>query len=711
MGLEELVNKFSENVAKPVRNGIRHICAWPKCLGITAAFAAHYKLAEMQAPVETSVHVFGIGFGAYYLAGLVNEYVFPKKKKKKDKQNQGLVQRIKEFVLDNPKLFAPAWGFSAAGIVHNLPRVDLSFSESLSLFGPPFYVLASAFLQCAKHNDLFKNAYDYSRSDSVAAKVPDFVLEHPGSIAAVSGAASLAYLLNISMSFDKMQPVGFSILAYVPLSAGMAVYAFSVFAAGFVHSSMYLRFARDIKISFLSVFRRHSALESCINGILKKPLPPAEKMKYHLKLADIFISEDKADYSLLHVKNALLFSQEDIKDSSPYYCMKRVLGLEDISFFINDFIFGFSSEPKRSLYYAAASLVDKDFDQGVVHLDRAVETSGNDLRFKIIRASYLDILGRDSAGAWGDVVSRVIEEYEGRFEQVSFTSKEVLTLSFDAYLQDSFIFARSAAQGSLEGEHNLTSYVFSCFDDKSCVPMPYYFAKGQNGLDYSVCSRLRGCTLAGADITGQDLLDSLGLYFDFCLRATACKESMGSFSADIPSPGYEAVFDEKFLRRMPFDKAKKEKLKKLFFPVISLLGKKPRHFVHGNLHPGNIIKGSGRYGLIDFGDACFANICTGIEQLLGHDLVNADKARVYSAVYDFSGGISKDEFLEDCAISSAFVAAHLLGRSVYYNEGSAGHYKNNLADSVAFLAENFFSGREKSGLLDFADVIQCSDVK
>ena len=699
MGLEDIVEKLSSKVIKPAVSLARRTCAFPKSVGFLTGMFSYWQLAFSGAPVETSVYAVGLGFSAYYAASLVNDYVFSRKSKARPKKKKSLVQKIDSFLLDNPKLVAPAWSILAVSLYQQLPGDNLPCLEALSLFGPLFYMGAFAFLQCRKQNVLFKEAYVEFKSDSALVKFTDFIFENPAVPAAVAGFASFACLL----SDVKPGAAALSLSAFVSLNAAGAAYVLDTLAAGVFHSGSLSLLLQDMKISAASIFQMDCMLESKIKGLLKAPLPPAKKIRYHLNLSNLYFKQEKIDYCLVHMKEALLLSQKKQEVSNPHDFLKEFMGFNYLSGQIkNTFIFYFSKEPNISLHYAIECINDEDFEDMRKYLDRSIELSNQDIRFQIIRAISLDITGQDSAADWGEILPKVIEEYDCRFESISSTSKEVMALSFDALLNDSFIFTRSSDALALKKEHDLSLFVFSCFDDKSSIPKPYYFNKG-NGKAYSIYSRIPGVHLAKTEITEQDLIESMQVYFDFCFRTDAKKLSLASFSAEVPTIEYACFYSEKFVDRVQGDTALKERLFKNFLPVTRRLANRPRHLIHGNYHPANIIKGDSLC-MIDFGDACFANICLGMEQLLGHHLIRCDYiARLRQKAHEFIEGISKDEFLEDCAFSSAFVGTHMLGRSIHFNEGSQGYYRQNLVDAVFFLAENFVSGKDKDDLLFYRD--------
>jgi len=703
MGLEDIVEKLSSKIVKPAVNLVRRVCAHPKSVGLLAGMFSYWQLTFTAAPVETSVYAVGLGFSAYYAASLVNDYIFSRKNKAHPKKKKSLVQKIDSFLLDNPKLVAPAWGISAVLINQHLPNTEISFSESLGLFGPLFYAGALAFFHCRKQNVLFKEAYKEFKSDSVLAKIPDFVFENPAVISSLAGLASFAYML----SYAKPEAAALSLSAFVSLNAAGAAYVLDTLAAGIFHSGSLSLLLQDMKISAASIFKMDSMLESKIKCLLKAPLPPAKKRRYHLNLSNLYFKQAKIDYCLVHMKEALLLSQKEPEVSNPHDFLKEFLGFNYLSGQINNVVsFYFGKGPRFLFQTAIECIKEKDFDEARRHLGAAVEANKQDLRFQIIQAISSDVIGQDSAADWGEILPKVIEEYEDRFESISSTSKEVMALSFDALLNDSFIFTRSSDALALKKEHDLSLFVFSCFADKSSIPKPYYFNKG-NGRAYSIYSRMPGVPLAETEITEQDLIESLQVYFNFCFRTDAKKGSLASFSAEVPTIEYIDFYSEKFMDRIQGDTALKDRLFKNFLPVTRRLSNRPRHLIHGNYHPANIIKGDSLC-MIDFGDACFANICLGMEQLLGHHLIRCDYiARLRQKAHEFMEGISKDEFLEDCAFSSTFVDAHMLGRSIHFNEGSPKYYRQKLVDAVGFLAENFCSRKDKDDLLFYRDDV-CS---
>lgn len=710
MGLEDIVNKFSEKVVELGIELARKTCAWPKSFGLLAGLVSYWNLAS--APIENAVYIAGLGFSAYYVASVLNKYVFSERYKKRAQRKGGLVSRINQFSLDHAHI--PATAFSVLGPVilneslHLASKLNMLSAEYFCLFVPVSYFFAFNFFNCRAQNAGFKEFYRHKRKSKANMprflSISDRILENPSVSGLLAGTANFVSL-NPALQLKGIV-VGGILSSYVAAAA----YCLHTFAAGLFHSGSLKFLYEDVKLSVLSVFNKYASLESVIHKSLNNPFLFRGKQKYHRKLIILYLRQNKIDSALLNMKKGIAESHQEERIRNPYDFLREISGFNTVFWeTISNWVEHFSNEPNRSLQYAIKSIKEKDYSGMIQHLNRAVGVTGDDVRFQIIKALAIDAMKEDSSN-WQVVLSKVIKKYQDRFEQISFTSKKVLKLSFDELLANTFVFSQNPDTASFRNEHNVSRFVFSCYSDFSSVPKPYYFGMHSDNA-YSVSSYMPGLPLSETEISDSDVMHSLEAYFDFCLRTTRSAGRMPDFSASAPVLDPRSVFDDKFLARIPADSDKKARLRKNFLSGLRKLGGRPQHFVHGNFHPGNVIRGSDKYGLIDFGDACFANICCGVEQLLGHHLISTNKQETYAKLYDFSDSCSKDEFLDDCAYSSVFVAAHLLGRSVCYNEGPAVHYRDNLVDSVRFLADNFASGREKENWRACAEEIQSLEVE
>lgn len=712
LGLEDLVNKFSEKIVKPGIELCRKTCAWPKSLGLLAGLVSYWNIAAMQVPIENTVYTLGIGFSAYYAASIANKYFFSGRRKKSVQQKGGLISRINQLSLDHAHIPATVLGILGPAVLNeatNLAsKLNSTFPEYFSLSIPVSYFFAFNFFNCRTHTALFKNFYKHARKArqgfSKILSVSDMVLENPYISGVLAGAVYFSSLNPV------LQLKDIAVGGILSSFCAAAAYCLHTFAAGLFHSGSLKFISEDIRLSALSVFKKYNSLENAINAAISNRLLFRDKKRYHRKLVNLYLKQNKIDSALLNMKEGLAEFQQEEAIRNPYDFLRELSGFNVVFWgAIQNPVEQFSGEPNRSLQYAIQSIKEKDYLDMIQHLNRAIGVTGNDLRVQIIKVLAIDALKNDSSG-WRRVLHKVIKQYQDQFEQISFTSKKVLKLSFDELLANTFVFAQNPDNPSFRNEHNVSRFVFSCYSDLHSVPKPYYFS-AENGTAYSVSSHMSGLPLSDVDITDLDVLHSLEAYFDFCLRTTKSAGRMPDFSASAPVLDPLSAFEDKFLARIPCDSGKKDRIRRSFLPAVGKLSCRPKYFVHGNFHPGNVIKDSERYGLIDFGDACFANICCGVEQFLGHHQVRADKQAIYPALYEFSETGSKDEFLEDCVHSSVFVAAHLLGRSVYYNEGPAVHYRDNLVRSVCFLADTFASGREKDNWRACAEEIQSLEVE
>lgn len=707
MGLEDVVNTLSSSCSAAARL----VFGYPKIAGAAAALFSVANFDSANLPFSI-----GVGVSVYGLVGIVNDYFLGNRESVFPDEKSGLIKRAEHFVFNHAKPFAAAYGLAASAFfgLGSYKSQHYSFLELLNVFGSTHFLLLNAFLHVRKKNELFLQAYKRLKSKNAFIRAWDYVLENPWLPASLAGAAACAGVLRNSFFGLKNMPVlTLEFAALVSADSAFAVYSLGIAAAALFHSSSFRVLKGNACVFWHSVRKNYACAEAACRGLVELSCSAEKRSAHYLRLANIYFEQGKFDYGLLGLQKVLESAKNKTPAASPLDLIQDFVMPGRIADFIRlnlraEDSFG---EPVRSLNLAAYNFKLRRFEHAIKNLDSAVLHGGDKTGIGIIRAAALESVDAEKAdSAWQDVVSGIISLYQDRFERISFTSKEVLKLSFDGLLANNFVFARNPDSAALKKEHDLSRFVFSCYSDLSVVPKPYYFGMGCAAA-YSVSSCMQGIPLSGCSITDSDILGSLHAYFDFCQRTTAEKEGMHDFYDGSPVLDYLQVYEDKFLGRIHVSDDKKEMLRAYFLPVIRLLDSRPRHFTHGNLHPGNIIKGPDRHGLIDFGDACFSNICFGVEQLLGHALVHAGKEKMYEAAYDFSEGVSKDVFFEDCVFSSAFVAAHLLGRSVCYNEQPVVHYKDNLVQSVSFLAENFFSGREKLQLLDFAGEIHCLDIE
>ena len=706
MGLEGIVKKAFSSCSSAARIATNY----PKVVGIAAAsFSVAFS--------DTAPYCLGIGVAVYGITSVINEYVFGNREPVACSKDAGLIKKAEQFVFNNPLPFATAYGIAAAAFfgLSQYKSPDFGFLDALNVFGSMHFVLASSFLYLRKYNESFIQAYQKLKSGRPVVKSWDYVLENPLIPAVSVGSVVCASLFADSFFGLKNMPVfTLEFIALCSMDSAFAAYSLGAISAGLFHSSSFRILKENMKLYWHSAMKNYKKAESACRELIEISESPERRSSYHLRLANMYFKQRKFDYGLLSIQKVLSTSKEKNARKTPMDLVRDfVLPDKMVDFFWQQMIADNSSGGAvRHLNLAAYDFKRRNFDKALDNLDSAVQQGGGKIRIGIIKAAALEYVDAGKAdAAWQDIVDEIIVTYKEDFKQVSFTSKEVLKLSFDELLANTFVFARDQDIGALRQEHDISRFVFSCYDDPLVVPKQYYFDVVDDKA-YSVSSYLPGSPLSRCEITDADILGSLQAYFDFCLRTTAGKEKMQDFSADVPVLDYRNIFRDKFLDRLPADEKKRKILKHCFFPVIRKLETRQRYFIHGNFHPGNVIKGpSNNYCTIDFGDACFANICFGVEQLLGHHLVDAKKQRIYEEVCSFSGSCSRDIFLEDCALSSAFVASHLLGRSIYYKEGPALHYKNNLVDSAVFLADNFVSADGKKQLLDFAGEIQDLDVE
>ena len=710
MGLENIVEKFFDRFFKPAAGLVRLACAHPKTTGLLSAFASAYYLGGS----ENSPFVAGIGVSAFCLTSLVKEYVFGDKEVVLPEANSGLVKKAECFVFNNPKIFASLYGLAVASYFAFSPvkSEDFTFLKSLNNFGSIHFLLANSFLYLRRNNEFFARAYKKLKSDHSVVRAVDYVFERPVIPAAVAGIGSLAWLFSQSafgLKNYSSLTLGFAAISCINVASG--AYALDVLASSLFHSSSLKLFKENAKLFWYSFIKDYDSAEDICRNLLDVPSSSGKKAVHYLHLANLYFDQHKMDSGLLNLQESLSLAKQDTKELTPYEWIREFLLFDKICDVVR-LLYSDSSddEPVRSLNLAAYHFKWKKFARGLQDLDVAVKESEAPLGPRIVRAGALDML--DSAKAdnsWKEILSDVILMHKDKFKRISFTSKEVLELVFDELLANNFIFARSSGSKALKKEHDISRFVYACYEDKRIVPKPYFFTEG-NGKAYSVHSRINGALLSEISLTEEDIMSSLGAYFDFCFRTTANRQSLARFSAEVPEIGYLNFYAEKFLDRVPGDTNLKDRLFKNFLPVARRLANRSRHLIHGNYHPANIIKGDSLC-VIDFGDACFANICFGVEQLLGHELIHhPDKASVHKKAHDFMEGVSKDGFLEDCALSSVFVGAHMLGRSIYFNEGSHAYYQKNVFDAVNFLVENFVSGKDKDSLLFYADDVCTLDV-
>jgi len=280
---------------------------------------------------------------------------------------------------------------------------------------------------------------------------------------------------------------------------------------------------------------------------------------------------------------------------------------------------------------------------------------------------------------------------EENFRRIGESKNEVLEVIGSELLKDTFIFKRSASPESLEREFRLSTFLHDCFEGSDEVSEPLNYVT-HNGQTYLVLRRVAGRSLPEV-FTETTLEELMHFTHNFHTRLQTAP-----FSIDLQHQDYGQRLREKYLARIlrtPLDSTTKS----IDF-IAEYLKQQPTQIIHGDLHPGNVLRRENGFTIIDQEQMTLAVKHMDLADILeSHMLPLGDEEREKALRTYYSlekKGTSFEEFMLTYSYSAVFKNLWTLGAFQLY------HYGLDLKEVTE--AKKQYRERTTSHLSNIADI-------
>lgn len=628
------------------------------------------------------------------------DYFYRRKKHVQEPEknsSESVFAKGKNYVLDNRTIAAVITGAIAICAMNSTQT--LTTFENVCTFLPS-YAIMKTLLNLAKYQQELQEVYKQKKEDAAyVQQAVDYMLERPATAATVAGAMTFAHFQEKFATGYQTAPAQTFFLNTIISGAGVAAAYFSaLLLASIFHSQShkYARLAITAKAQKMKG-KYDSAIETLSE--LEKIASPQTKTAIELEKAEILIKQKKYDQGILTIK-AILDADETTERRNPIELLYEPLKISGLA-------------TVKQAVQAAYAL---RFHKGVLELGLQaykdnrpalakylLKTDDPELKLtdnNILRMLVFEAINDEKAAQ--KELNRILRGFKPElFKQIARSSDEVYEYDSSA-LTRTLVFKKS--NNSFEQEYLHTRLFYESMQDLNKIARAITHTK-INEQQYLAISRIKGNTVAQMIDKQRMMLPAIEL---LCEATQKAQENLEKTKIAVQKLDYFKNFKNKFTMRMPCDEELQEELYELGAEIPEYLSRQKPTIIHGNPHSANLISEGDSVCLIDFGDVCLADFGLDLEQTIASISPQEERIVHYENCAEMRNEKVSKETIKRYAYASAFKAAHLFARSVYYKEDNPVVCKQNLLTAVSNLIE---LRCESNKLARFSDAIQRINVE
>ncbi len=241
---------------------------------------------------------------------------------------------------------------------------------------------------------------------------------------------------------------------------------------------------------------------------------------------------------------------------------------------------------------------------------------------------------KKSQEQWQSTIHLVLQDPSlvQQFRRLGESRHEVLEISGEGILKDTFVFKRDIPSDYLTKEYTLDQLLYTLFGDQESVAQPLA-SLVHEGKQYLILRRVAGRTF---DYTNHSSDDDLLRFMPFL---SAFHKQLEAHRDHLPkgilAPRDYALFlQEKYTQRVPAEQHKPKVIAAIDH-LAQELDAQPRNPIHGDLHPGNIFIHDRGFTLLDPEHMCLATRDLDLASLLEHDQLALSERELEQALQSY----------------------------------------------------------------------------